>query len=200
MATASVQLPHATGFTAWFSDFLRKELAPLPLGAGAIVARMVIAASITAILIITFRIPGGAIGALIAFLLSRKSLQSTAQSALAVGSAFLLGGLFIPIGSRFFASVPITHFLWEGISLFIIFFLLRTLTSYVVAINIGAIATAMFVSGIFRPGGAKCRALPMAGVGGVDRRRSDARSGGSLPCHTPWRRCRGGSGRPASTD
>jgi multidrug resistance protein MdtO len=61
-----------------------------------------------------------------------------------VGSAFLLGGLFIPIGSRFFASVPITHFLWEGVSLFIIFFLLRTLTSYVVAINIGAIATAMF--------------------------------------------------------
>jgi multidrug resistance protein MdtO len=143
MATASVQLPHATGFTAWFSDFLRKELAPFP-GRGAIVARMVIAASITAILIITFRIPGGAIGALSAFLLSRESLQSTAQSALAVGSAFLLGGLFIPIGSRFFASVPITHFLWEGISLFIIFFLLRTLTSYVVAINIGAIATAMF--------------------------------------------------------
>ena len=143
MATTSTQLPHATRFTTWFPDFLRKELAPFP-GRGAIVARMVIAASITAILIITFRIPGGAIGALSAFLLSRESLQSTAQSALAVGSAFLLGGLFIPIGSRFFASVPITHFLWEGISLFIIFFLLRTLTSYVIAINIGAIATAMF--------------------------------------------------------
>lgn len=143
MATTSAQLPNAARFTTWFPDFLRKELAPFP-GRGAIVARMVIAASITAILIITFRIPGGAIGALSAFLLSRESLQSTAQSALAVGSAFLLGGLFIPIGSRFFASVPITHFLWEGVSLFIIFFLLRTLTSYVVAINLGAIATAMF--------------------------------------------------------
>ena len=105
---------------------------------------MVIAASITAILIVTFRIPGGAIGALSAFLLSRESLQSTAQSALALGSAFVIGGLFIPIGSRFFASVPITHFLWEGISLFIVFFLLRTLTNFLVAINIGAIATAMF--------------------------------------------------------
>jgi multidrug resistance protein MdtO len=143
MATTSVRLPHAARFTSWFPDFLRKELAPFP-GRGAIVARMVIAASITAILIVTFRIPGGAIGALSAFLLSRESLQSTAQSALAVGSAFVLGGLFIPIGSRFFASVPITHFLWEGISLFIVFFLLRTLTSFLVAINIGAIATAMF--------------------------------------------------------
>lgn len=143
MATTSVQLPHAARFTTWFPDFLRKELAPFP-GRGAIVARMVIAASITAILIVTFRIPGGAIGVLSAFLLSRESLQSTAQSSLALGSAFLLGGLFIPIGSRFFASIPITHFLWEAISLFIIFFLLRTLTNYLVAINIGAIATAMF--------------------------------------------------------
>ena len=143
METTSVRLPHATRFTTWFPDFLRKELAPYP-GRGAIVARMVVAASITAILIVTFRIPGGAIGVLSAFLLSRESLQSTAQSTLALGSAFVLGGLFIPIGSRFFASVPITHFLWEGISLFIVFFLLRTLTNFLVAINIGAIATAMF--------------------------------------------------------
>src|SRR6202012_3268307 len=116
---------------------------PYP-GRGVIVARMVIAASITALLIETFQIPGGAIGVLSAFLLSRESLQSTTQSALALGGAFLLGGLFVPIGSRFFASVPITHFLWEGVSLFLIFFLLRTLTSYLVAINLGAIATAMF--------------------------------------------------------
>jgi multidrug resistance protein MdtO len=143
MATASVRLPHPTRFIAWFPDFLRKELAPFP-GRGVIVARMVVAASITAILIDTFRIPGGAIGVLSAFLLSRESLQSTAQSTLALGGAFLLGGLFVPIGSRFFASIPITHFLWEGISLFIIFFLLKTLTSYLVAINLGAIATAMF--------------------------------------------------------
>jgi multidrug resistance protein MdtO len=143
MATTSVRIPHAARFTTWFPEFLRKELAPYP-GRSAIVARMVIAASITAILIVTFRIPGGAGGVLSAFLLSRESFQSTAQSALAVGSAFVIGGLFIPIGSRFFASVPITHFLWEGISLFIIFFLLRTLTNYVIAINLGAIASSIF--------------------------------------------------------
>jgi multidrug resistance protein MdtO len=143
MATTSVPLPHAERFTTWFPDFLRKELAPFP-GRGAIVARMVIAATITAILVVTFRIPGGAIGVLSAFLLSRENLRSTAQSTLYLGGAFVLGGLFIPIGSRFFASIPITHFLWEAVSLFIVFFLLRTLTNYLVAINLGAIATSMF--------------------------------------------------------
>lgn len=125
MAT-TVSLPHAERFTTWFPDFLRKELAPYP-GRGAIVVRMVIAATITAILVVVFRIPGGAIGALTAFLLSRESLLPTAQSALYLGSAFLIGGLFIPIGSRLFASIPITHFLWEGASLFILFFLLKRL-------------------------------------------------------------------------
>jgi multidrug resistance protein MdtO len=142
MAT-TVSLPHAERFTTWFPDFLRKELAPYP-GRGAIVARMVIAATITAILVIVFRIPGGAIGALSAFLLSRESLLSTTQSTLYLGSAFLIGGLFIPIGSRLFASIPITHFLWEGASLFILFFLLKTLTNYVIAINLGAVATSIF--------------------------------------------------------
>jgi multidrug resistance protein MdtO len=47
--------------------------------------------------------------------------------------AFVIGGLFIAIGARFFASIPITHFLWEAVSLFTIFFLLRTLTNYAVA-------------------------------------------------------------------
>ena len=142
MAT-TVSLPHAERFTTWFPDFLRKELAPYP-GRGAIVVRMVIAATITAILVVVFRIPGGAIGALSAFLLSRESLLSTAQSTLYLGSAFLIGGLFIPIGSRLFASIPITHFLWEGASLFILFFLLKTLTNYVIAINLGAVATSIF--------------------------------------------------------
>jgi multidrug resistance protein MdtO len=77
-----------------------------------IVARMVIAASITALLIETFQIPGGAIGVLSAFLLSRESLQSTTQSALALGgpsslaaSSFLLGhGSLLRFPSRTFCG------------------------------------------------------------------------------------------------
>ena len=143
MATFSTDLPHAERFTSWFPDFLRKELAPYP-GRGATVARMVIAATITTVLIVTFRIPGGAIGVLCAFLLSHESLLSTSKSALYLTVAFAMGGLFIPVGARLFASIPITHFLWEGISIFVLFFLLRILTNYAVALGLCAMTTNIF--------------------------------------------------------
>src|SRR5260370_498384 len=139
MATTT-QRPYAARFTTWFVDFLRQELAPYP-GRGASIARMVIAATISAVLIVTFRSAGGAIGVLCAFMLSRENLLSTARSAFYLVAAFVLGALFIPIGARFFASVPITHFLWEAASLFTIFFLLRTLTNYAVATGLSLVAT-----------------------------------------------------------
>ena len=139
MAT-TVQLPHLQKFTAWFPNFLRQELAPYP-GRGAAVARMVIAATLTMIIIVTFRIPGGAVGALCAFILSRENLISTAKSALSIILAFGIGGLFIPIGARMFASTPFTHFLWELISLFCIFFLLRTLQNFALATGLGLVGT-----------------------------------------------------------
>jgi multidrug resistance protein MdtO len=137
---ATVQLPHLQKFTAWFPEFLRQELAPYP-GRGAMVSRMVIAATLTMIIIVTFRIPGGAVGALCAFILSRENLLSTAKSALSIILAFGIGGLFIPIGARMFASTPFTHFLWEAVSLFLIFFLLRTLQNFALATGLGLVGT-----------------------------------------------------------
>ena len=129
MASEPIHLPHAERFTDWFPDFLRKELAPYP-GRGALVARMVISATLTMILIITFRIPGGYVGALTAFLFSRENLVSTARSAVFFIGAFVIGALFIPVGARLLASPPETHFLWIGCSLFAAFFLLRCLTNF----------------------------------------------------------------------
>lgn len=140
MATASVRIPRNDRFTTWFPDFLKKELSPYP-GRGAVVARTVIAATLTMILIVTFRIPGGAIGALCAFILSREDLASTAKSAGLLVAAFVLGGLFAPLGACFFAAEPMTHFLWEGVSLLISFFLLKTLTNYAVAIALTLLST-----------------------------------------------------------
>jgi multidrug resistance protein MdtO len=140
MATTAVQLPHRQRFTDWFAEFLRQELAPFP-GRGALVARMVISATLTMIILVTFRIPGGAIGALCAFILSRENLLSTAKSALFIVIAFGLGALFIPIGARMFASVPFTHFMWEGVSLFCVFFLLRTLTNFALATYLSLVVT-----------------------------------------------------------
>jgi multidrug resistance protein MdtO len=140
MATAPVRIQHAPRFTAWFPDFLRKELAPYP-GRGILVARTVIAATLTMIIVVTFRIPGGAIGALCAFVLSRENLVSTAKSAITFVGAFSFAGLFIPIGARFFASEPITHFLWEAVSVFTVFFLLRTMTNYAIATGLSLVTT-----------------------------------------------------------
>ncbi len=153
MATAAVHLPHRERFIDWFWEFLRQELKPFP-GRGAVVARMVIAATLSMIIIVTFRIPGGAIGALCAFILSRENLLSTAKSALYIVIAFAIGALFIPIGARMFASIPITHFLWEAVSLFLAFFLLRTLTNFALATYL-SLVTANILSTWYLPGPAE---------------------------------------------
>src|ERR1700678_2032808 len=111
MASEPIHLPHLESFTKWFPDFLKKEFAPYP-GRGALVARMVISATLTMIIIVTFRIPGGVVGTLTAFLFSRDNLASTARSAIVIIAAFLIGALFIPVGARLLASTPETHFLW----------------------------------------------------------------------------------------
>jgi multidrug resistance protein MdtO len=139
MAT-SIHLIHKQNFSEWFPDFLRQELAPYP-GRGAVVARMVIAATLSMIIIVTYRIPGGAIGALCAFILSRENLLSTARSALYIVLAFAIGGLFIPIGARLFAADPFTHFMWEAASLLLIFFLLKTLNNFALATGLALVAT-----------------------------------------------------------
>jgi multidrug resistance protein MdtO len=132
MASEAIHIPHAERFSEWFPEFLKRELAPYP-GRGALVARIVISATLTMILIVTFRIPGGVVGALSAFIFSRENLVATARSAIFLITAFALGTLFIPVGARLFASTPETHFVWVGGSLFIVFFMLRCLANYAVA-------------------------------------------------------------------
>ncbi len=153
MVSEPVHIPHAARFSDWFPDFLKKELAPYP-GRGALVARMVISATLTMILIVTFRIPGGYIGALTAFLFSRENLVSTARSAIFMIGAFVIGALFIPVGARLLASTPETHFMWVGGSLFLAFFLLRCLANYGIAIGL-ALVVANVVGIWYLPGPAE---------------------------------------------
>lgn len=133
-----IHLPHPERFRDWFPEFLKQELAPFP-GRGALVARIVLSATLTMIIIETFRIPGNIIGALAAFILSRENLVSTARSGFFLLGAFALGTLFIPVGARLFASTPETHFIWVGCSLFLVFFLLRCLANYAVAVGISLV-------------------------------------------------------------
>jgi multidrug resistance protein MdtO len=150
MSSGTIHIPHAERFSEWFPDFLKKELAPYP-GRGALVARIVISATLTMILLVTFRTPGGVIGALSAFVYSRENLVATVRSAIFQLTAFVIGALFIPVGARLFASTPETHFLWVGCSLFLVFFLLRCLANYAVATGM-ALVVANVVGIWYLPG------------------------------------------------
>lgn len=141
-ATAPTLRTDTRGFASWFADFLRSELAPYP-GRGTLVARMVISATITMVIIMIFRIPGGAIGPLYAFTISRENLQSTAKSSLYVLIAFAMCAVTAPLGARMFGSIPFTHFLWEGVSIFVIFFLIRTLSNFTISSGLALIGTSV---------------------------------------------------------
>ena len=132
---------HGQTLWQWLPQFFRHELAPYP-GRWSLVARMVIAATASMIVIVTFRIPYGAIGVNCAFILSRENLTSTAKSGFYFILAFAGWAALIPIGARMFASIPITHFLWEGVTAFLCFFLLKTLTNFPLATGVVVVATA----------------------------------------------------------
>ena len=125
----------------WFPEFLRHELAPYP-GRWSLVARMIIAAVTSMIIIVTFRIPYGAVGVNCAFILSRENLLSTAKSGFYFILAFAAWLVLAPVGARMFASVPITHFFWEAVTVFLCFFFLKTLTYFPLATGIVVVATA----------------------------------------------------------
>ena len=125
----------------WLPEFLRHELAPYP-GRWSLVGRMVIAATLSMIVIITFRIPYGAIGVNCAFILSRENLTSTAKSGFYFILAFAVWAALMPVGARMFASIPITHFVWEGVTAFVCFFLLKTLTNFPLAAGVVVVGTA----------------------------------------------------------
>ena len=71
MATIGQTAPNPTRFRE-FAAFLKEELAPYP-GRTATVTRMVIAATLTATICLTFRIPYGFEGALFVLFISART-------------------------------------------------------------------------------------------------------------------------------
>lgn len=128
-------------FWEWFPTFLKHELAPYP-GRLSVVTRMIIAATVSMIIVITFKIPYGSIGVNCAFILSRENLRSTAKSGFYFILAFAAWAALLPVGARMFASVPITHFLWEAVTVFVCFFLLKALAYFPLATGVVVVGTA----------------------------------------------------------
>jgi multidrug resistance protein MdtO len=129
MAILAQSASPATRSTAWFLDFLKDELRPYPERA-ALVARMVIAATIVMLITMTFRMPYGAYAALYALTISRESPQTIGKAVKSIVAAFVLGGAYVLISACFFFGDPLPRLLWVVGSLFISFYAISTMRNY----------------------------------------------------------------------
>ncbi len=138
MATVAQNLPESSGPSVWFWEFLKEELAPYP-GRAAVVARMVIAATIVMLITMTFRIPYGAYGALYTLTISRESPQGTEKAVKTIIIAYFLGAGYQLILGVLFGGDPMLRLLWIVVTLLIIFYLLSVMTNFNAASRFGYI-------------------------------------------------------------
>jgi multidrug resistance protein MdtO len=117
----------------WFREFLRWEIVSYP-GRLNTVIRMTIAATLVMVIVVTFRIPGaGFLGALFSILLARENLAATWRGGRMIVVAFVVSSLYTILGAMLFRGYPVTHFFWVIGSLYLAFFVIRTMTNYAAA-------------------------------------------------------------------
>ena len=119
-------------------SFLKGELA-VYAGRGALVARMVIAATVVMLITMVFRLPFGFHGALYTFVVSRQSPQSTVKAASTLIMVVFASLAFALVGSIVSLGDPSLRLLWVVTALFAIFFALSTMTDYLAALGLGLV-------------------------------------------------------------
>jgi multidrug resistance protein MdtO len=120
----------------WFWNFLKTELTPYP-GRAWVVARVTISATLVMILVMTFQIPNGFLGAIFTLFLSRENPTATLVAGLRTIAAFLFATAYTLIGAAMFVDDPLTHFLGIAVSLFVSFFLIDIINDYGTAVAFG---------------------------------------------------------------
>lgn len=122
--------------SAWFWQFLKDELSPYP-GRAWIVGRMTIAATIIMILVMTFRIPYGFQGAIYTFFLSRESPRATLLSGIRIVIVAAIASAYTLLTIAMLVADPLTHFVWIAVALFLVFYAIRIMTDYALALGFG---------------------------------------------------------------
>jgi multidrug resistance protein MdtO len=120
----------------WFWNFLKRELAPYP-GRLWVVSRVTISATIVMILVMTFRLPGGALAGIFTLFLSRESPMATLRAGFRTILAFGVATVYAAVSIAMLIDDPLTHFLWVAISLFFAFYLIRIAADYGSAVGFG---------------------------------------------------------------
>jgi multidrug resistance protein MdtO len=136
MVTTAQNLPESSGPSVWFWEFLKEELAPYP-GRAALVARMVICATLVMLLTMTFRIPYGMHGAVFTLIISRQSPQATMRAVRTIIITFAFSAVYIFIGALFSLDDPTLRLLWIIGTLVIAFCAISAMTDYVAATGFG---------------------------------------------------------------
>jgi len=136
MATVAQNLSDSSGPSVWFWQFLKEELAPYP-GRAALVARMVICATLVMIITMTFRLPYGMHGAVFSLIISRESPRATLKHVRTTLIAFAFSAVYIFIGALFSLDDPTLRLLWIIGTLFIAFYAISAITDYVAATGFG---------------------------------------------------------------
>ena len=120
----------------WFWSFLKNELARYP-GRGWVVGRMTIAATIVMLVVMTFRLPNGFLGAIFTLFLSRENPTATLRAGLRIVIAFAAATVYSVVGIMMMVDDPLTHFLWILVTLFIAFYLIRIIPDYGASVGFG---------------------------------------------------------------
>jgi multidrug resistance protein MdtO len=137
MAAQTKVLPNTLDETGkWVWNFLKNELAPYP-GRAWVVARVTISATLIMLLVMTFQIPGGFLGAIFTLFLSRENPTATFLAGLKAIAAFMLATAYAVLGAAMFVADPLTHFLGVAVSLFVSFFLIAITNDYGTAVAFG---------------------------------------------------------------
>jgi multidrug resistance protein MdtO len=137
MATVAQSSPQASQSSrTWLFSFLKEEFTPYP-GRGWTVTRMTIAATLVMLWIMTFRIPGAALGAYYTLLVSRDSPQATLKSASSSIAAIGCALCIILFSAAILIGDPLLHFFWVIGLLFLAFFLISALAEYRLALSFG---------------------------------------------------------------
>jgi len=117
------------------------ELAPYP-GRGATVARIVTACTLTAVLVMMFKLPNGFLGVFYALAISRADSRATVRNGLYILLANIAAFIVAATGIALFVDYPLPRFLFIVIIFFLAFFLTRALTSQAVAFGFTLIVVA----------------------------------------------------------
>jgi multidrug resistance protein MdtO len=133
--TDTDNVPSSIRQSAGIWRLLGEELVPYP-GRAALVGRMVLAATLAMFITMTFRIPYGAYCALYALTISHESPQITVKAAVTRTVSFALGAIYILIGAAFFVDDPALRLLWVIGTMFMMFYAVSAMSTFVSAVNI----------------------------------------------------------------